>query len=71
MVRNALFGVTAPVAFLDPTVGLVSAGMAVASWQICNRLATPQREAFSCCGGDRPSAGNIGAMREGVTTWTI
>lgn len=58
-VRNILFGVTGPIACLDPTAGLVSAGMSVASWQICNKMATPHRELFSCCGGDRPSAGNI------------
>lgn len=56
-VRNILFGVTGPIACLDPTAGLVSAGMSVASWQICNKMATPHRELFSCCGGDRPSAG--------------
>ena len=58
-VRNILFGVTGPLAFLDPTAGLVSAGMSVASWQVCNKMATPQREVFSCCGGDRTSAGEI------------
>ena len=58
-VRNILFGVTGPIAFLDPTAGLVSAGMSVASWQVCNKMATPQREVFSCCGGDRSSAGRV------------
>ena len=58
-VRNILFGVTGPIAFLDPTAGLVSAGMSVASWQVCNKLSTPQREVFSCCGGGRTSAGEI------------
>ena len=61
-VRNILFGVTGPTAFLDPTAGLVSAGMSVASWQVCNKMATPQREVFSCCGGERSSAGKLRSL---------
>ncbi len=56
-VRNVLFGVTGPLTYLDPTTGLVAAGMSVAAWQICDRLAVPQAELYSCCKGDKSTAG--------------
>lgn len=50
-VRNIMLGAT-PVAFtLDMTGGLVTASLSFAALVLCNQLAAPLEERWTCCGG--------------------
>ena len=50
-IRNIMAGISPAVFFLDMTSGMLSASAAFTSYYICNYLALPIEERWTCCNG--------------------